>query len=48
MPTCEDCGTPWDVQAAADQCAILDAAETRTARYPARDTRPERYYLSED
>lgn len=46
--TCEDCGTQWESQAAANECAILDAAEARNARHPAHDRRPERYYLSED
>lgn len=31
---CPDCSTPWDSQAAADECAVLDAAEARDARRP--------------
>lgn len=31
---CEDCRTPWESQIAADECAILDAAEARDARRP--------------
>ena len=29
---CEDCSTVWESRRAADECAILDAAETRAAR----------------
>lgn len=80
MIPCEDCGTPWESTAAANECAILDAAETRACVNPDHlepvtkyenirrmhvlrgraalccdiisndldDTRPPRYYLSED
>lgn len=29
---CDDCGAIWTAKAAADECAILDAAEARRAR----------------
>lgn len=35
---CEDCATWWDSRAAADECAILDAAEARDARRPSTRT----------
>lgn len=37
MHPCEDCGTAWPSQRAADECATLDAAETRAARRPPRE-----------
>lgn len=42
---CEDCTTPWPSLKAANECAILDAAETRQARRPVRSVmRPASYW----
>lgn len=40
MHPCTDCGTAWESSRAADECAVLDAAETRAARRPVRPVTP--------
>jgi hypothetical protein len=44
---CEDCGTVWSSLTAANECAILDAADQRAARRPIRST-PRNFYPVND